>query len=352
MSVDNERPGPPEAMTGTPEPVDQAPEESIDEAARQEERESLEAGEQAERAEENPDANLQNDLDTVPDAVPAEAEGAGEAVKEEEKSWQERMDELKANLEKDLGKPLEEAGYWELFQAGMKGGGLKGGGFMTGVGLVMMKAFGLLSKKVEEMDSGDAIGLSSTVTPSVQSGSPSQLEQVSGEERVENEKALAENLEGWKPSHGVFYFEDTDSPSNHSSQAHEALVVTSEQGQRVHPITKEVKAHNGIDVDGFDGQEIYSKAPAIVKKVSFDQYNGYRVALVLPDGAIAHFSHLRSMPTHLKLGQLLKPGELIGRVGATGLATGSHLHFQVYDKSGAVTKARNYYNPSHESVVS
>jgi murein DD-endopeptidase MepM/ murein hydrolase activator NlpD len=105
--------------------------------------------------------------------------------------------------------------------------------------------------------------------------------------------------------------------------------LTSHYGYRVHPVTKKQNSfHSGIDIAAPKGTPVYAAADGIIRKSEFSR-SGYGNLIV-----VEHEKNLSTYYGHLderlgKINQRVKKGELIGRVGATGMATGCHLHFEV-----------------------
>ena len=111
--------------------------------------------------------------------------------------------------------------------------------------------------------------------------------------------------------------------------------VTSNFGIRVHPLTGETIFHDGIDIDHtLEGKEIRAVSDGAVIKISYDKKAGYYVKIKSVDGTIHKYLHLLEKSAFLVVGQQIKRGTVIGRVGATGEVTGPHLHFGVYDSNG------------------
>ncbi len=122
------------------------------------------------------------------------------------------------------------------------------------------------------------------------------------------------------------------------SPAKEALTVvpvdgrvTSEFGERAHPIDKTVKFHSGIDIAAPTGTPV--KAAGAGKIVAATtRYNdsdawGNVVVIDHGHGLVTRYAQLDSYIVHK--GDSVVAGDLIGSVGATGRATGPHLHFEV-----------------------
>lgn len=111
-------------------------------------------------------------------------------------------------------------------------------------------------------------------------------------------------------------------------------------GTRMHPIYKTLRTHSGIDLVAPTGTKIYATGDGIVRSAKFER--GYGKAIL-----IDHGYHYKSMYAHcsellVKPGQKVKRGEVIGKVGNTGVSTGSHLHYEII-KDGKKVNPINYF---------
>ena len=102
--------------------------------------------------------------------------------------------------------------------------------------------------------------------------------------------------------------------------------LTSLYGWRIHPIYHDKRFHSGIDIALSEGLPILSAVTGKVVEVKKD--NGYGIYVKIKAGKhyyiFAHMSKALAVP-----GEIVKKGELIGRVGSTGISTGPHVHFEV-----------------------
>lgn len=111
-------------------------------------------------------------------------------------------------------------------------------------------------------------------------------------------------------------------------------IVTSKFGMRTHPITKVKTMHNGIDLvatnDGKTGQvdDIMAHTGGTVYAVGYGVSAGNYIKIKVADGAIMVYYHLKTKP-NFKKGDVIKQGQIIGRMGKTGSATGAHLHWGI-----------------------
>ncbi len=124
--------------------------------------------------------------------------------------------------------------------------------------------------------------------------------------------------------------------------------VTSEFGWRVHPVEKTRKHHNGIDIWSkhakcyieapFDGKVIYAGPSKARNKDGSVGGFGYYVQILFKfDGEwfISTHAHMVQGSIKVKVGQKIEAGTVIGVMGATGMVTGKHLHWEI-------TKGKKY----------
>lgn len=98
---------------------------------------------------------------------------------------------------------------------------------------------------------------------------------------------------------------------------------------RYHPILKRWRAHRGIDYAAPTGTPIMATADGIVQFRGWQ--NGYGNLVVLKHDAqySSAYGHLSTFSKSLQQGKRVRQGDVIGYVGATGMATGPHLHYEL-----------------------
>jgi murein DD-endopeptidase MepM/ murein hydrolase activator NlpD len=101
---------------------------------------------------------------------------------------------------------------------------------------------------------------------------------------------------------------------------------------RLHPIVREYRAHLGVDYKAPAGAPVIAVADGVVVSAGMSGGSGRMVHLRHANGFETEYLHLSSIA--VRAGARVRQGELIGRVGATGLATGPHLDYRL-KKSGA-----------------
>lgn len=122
--------------------------------------------------------------------------------------------------------------------------------------------------------------------------------------------------------------------------------VSSPYGPRNHPKTGEYKQHTGIDYAALGGTDIPTP---IAGSVIYNGYShdGYGNFLKIKDNNnhIHLFAHMRKK-SPLSVGTAVAAGQIVGKVGTTGMSTGDHLHYEVRtkDKSSAHTEPNAYWN--------
>ena len=103
--------------------------------------------------------------------------------------------------------------------------------------------------------------------------------------------------------------------------------IVSGFGNRVHPIYKTVKVHTGIDFTASKGTPIYATGDGVIKEVKRDGGYGLHVIISHGFGYQTLYGHMSA--TSVKAGERIKRGQMIGKVGSTGLSVAPHLHYEV-----------------------
>ena len=103
--------------------------------------------------------------------------------------------------------------------------------------------------------------------------------------------------------------------------------LTSTMGMRTDPLTGEQDFHSGLDIAGDRGQPVFSTAAGRVASVGYSGGYGNLVVIDHGFGLETRYGHLLNYS--VKVGDHVKRGDQIGQVGATGRATGYHLHYEI-----------------------
>lgn len=118
--------------------------------------------------------------------------------------------------------------------------------------------------------------------------------------------------------------------------------ISSGFGFRKHPITGEIKPHNGIDYAAALGTPIQSSMTGTVI-FSGDEDDGFGNKIIIQNGKYkilyAHLSEIL-----VTKNSRIKQGDIIGKVGSTGLSTGSHLHFEIWENDKPIDPTTKFSN--------
>jgi murein DD-endopeptidase MepM/ murein hydrolase activator NlpD len=100
--------------------------------------------------------------------------------------------------------------------------------------------------------------------------------------------------------------------------------------KRFHPILKKYIPHHGIDYAAARGTPVWATASGVVTFVGRKGALGKYVEVRHKNGYKTGYGHLSRYPRSIKKGTRVKQKQTIGYVGATGRATGPHLHFNFF----------------------
>ena len=103
--------------------------------------------------------------------------------------------------------------------------------------------------------------------------------------------------------------------------------VTSEYGYRIHPVYGTRKLHSGLDVSAPKGTPVAAAQGGTVLMAGVQGGYGNCVIVDHGDGVSTLYGHLSKI--NVSKGEQVNRGDIVGLVGATGTATGNHLHFEV-----------------------
>lgn len=96
--------------------------------------------------------------------------------------------------------------------------------------------------------------------------------------------------------------------------------------RRLHPVTKTVRAHRGIDYAAKTGTPVWSSGDGRVIASAYSKYNGNYVVIQHGNNVQTKYLHLHKRK--VKKGQRVRQKQVIGTVGTTGLSNGPHLHYE------------------------
>lgn len=130
------------------------------------------------------------------------------------------------------------------------------------------------------------------------------------------------------------------------------VVMTSEYGNRVHPVRGGTAFHAGLDIAPYHSAApmgaLTMRGGEVINSFNWGGY-GNTVMVRTPDGHVEQYSHLRSR--NVRVGQVIPPGAVVGVIGGArgmpgaGTSTGLHLHFQVW-RAGT----QDFGNPRNDTL--
>jgi len=131
-------------------------------------------------------------------------------------------------------------------------------------------------------------------------------------------------------------------PSINPISPADPIWLTSTYGYRNDPFTGKRTAHHGIDLAGPEGLDIHCSGAGTVLYAKMNRH-GYGKEVVVDHGFgyTSRYAHLRDI--HVKKGQKVKRGEVLGTLGSTGRSTGPHLHYEIRKDNRAVNPFYFFY---------
>ncbi len=117
---------------------------------------------------------------------------------------------------------------------------------------------------------------------------------------------------------------------------------------RLHPLLQIFRPHKGVDLSAPAGSQIVAPAPGTVSFVGWKLGDGLTIELAHNGGITTLYGHCKSSLVHV--GERVHVGQAIGLVGASGLATAPHVHFEVMLRGTPIDPLK-YLEASHDSVT-
>lgn len=109
----------------------------------------------------------------------------------------------------------------------------------------------------------------------------------------------------------------------------EPVVTSGFSTRRLHPVLRIYRAHHGVDYRAPYGAPVIAVADGVVTAAGYSSGAGRMVSLRHSNGYESSYLHLSSIAGGVRPGARVGQGTLIGRVGASGLATGPHLDYRL-----------------------
>jgi murein DD-endopeptidase MepM/ murein hydrolase activator NlpD len=104
--------------------------------------------------------------------------------------------------------------------------------------------------------------------------------------------------------------------------------ISSTYGSRINPISGRSEFHQGLDISMTTGTPVTATADGVVVFSGWNGGGGNVVVIAHGHGFSTYYAHNRK--NTVQVGQSVKRGDVIGYIGSTGSATGSHVHYEVW----------------------
>lgn len=108
--------------------------------------------------------------------------------------------------------------------------------------------------------------------------------------------------------------------------------INSAFGWRYNPVLRRSRQHKGVDYAAPAGTPILAAQDGTIAKIGRQRGDGLYIRIRHALGIETAYAHLSHFAPGLRCGSPVHRGEVIGAVGATGIATGPHLHYEVLVK--------------------
>jgi len=126
-------------------------------------------------------------------------------------------------------------------------------------------------------------------------------------------------------------------------------MITTSFGYRIHPVFRYKQFHAGIDIANAVGTPIYATADGEVSFAGTSGHNGKLIRIDHSSGFQTRYAHLDRILVNV--GDQVSKGQIIAQMGNTGVSTGSHLHYEIYDKKlNRCVNPRGYFNLQEDQI--
>lgn len=125
-------------------------------------------------------------------------------------------------------------------------------------------------------------------------------------------------------------------------------IISSQFGERIHPVLKVMKFHTGVDYRVENNTKIIASADGIVISTGNNPNDGNYIYIKNNDQYETRYLHLSKylVKTH----QNIKQGQIIGYTGNSGKSSGPHLHFEIL-KNKKYIDPKSILNPADDSSL-
>lgn len=137
-------------------------------------------------------------------------------------------------------------------------------------------------------------------------------------------------------------------PKTESWQNPVTGIITSSCGKRRNPVLKQEEFHDGLDIAAAEGTDVVAVKSGSVTAVRKSDTLGLVLEYETQDGFFIRYAHLEKVL--VEKGEQIKQGQVVAKVGNTGLSTGPHLHYTV-KKDGMILDPMPFVDLEHTEEV-
>jgi murein DD-endopeptidase MepM/ murein hydrolase activator NlpD len=113
---------------------------------------------------------------------------------------------------------------------------------------------------------------------------------------------------------------------------------------RFHPVLKVSRPHNGVDFAAPIGTPIRTVGDGVVVFAGYNRSGGNMIKIAHDSRYTTEYMHLSKIASGVKTGSRVTRGSVIGALGNTGLSSGPHLHFGLFDRG-------KYVDPMKAKII-
>ncbi|MEL7004100.1 MAG: M23/M56 family metallopeptidase [Bacteroidota bacterium] len=141
--------------------------------------------------------------------------------------------------------------------------------------------------------------------------------------KVSLKEAIVENV----PSLNFSWQKTDDKPSISPIKESDLTRLLVSFGKKFHPVKKVEQMHTGVDFMAKINAPVYATADGVIEFADSDEIKGNYIIIKHSDRYQTQYFHMNRLA--VSAGDIIKKGAIIGYVGSTGKATGTHLHYEV-----------------------
>jgi murein DD-endopeptidase MepM/ murein hydrolase activator NlpD len=113
-------------------------------------------------------------------------------------------------------------------------------------------------------------------------------------------------------------------------------ITSNYTGARFHPLLRRFRPHRGVDFSAPAGTPIRAVSSGVVTFAARNGEYGNQIAIEHERPYSTSYSHLQGFARDLRVGASVRKGQVIGYVGRSGMATGPHLHFMLFENGSYI----------------